>query len=62
MAKVKTCLWFKDEAEAAVQYYVALLPGSRVEHVQRAPGAWPGGEPGDLIVIDFTLGARPTRR
>lgn len=56
MAKVKTCLWFKDEAEAAVQYYVALLPGSRVEHVQRAPGPWPGGEPGDLIVIDFTLG------
>ncbi|HKP79726.1 MAG TPA: VOC family protein [Phenylobacterium sp.] len=56
MAKVKTCLWFKDEAEAAVQFYVALLPGSRVEHVQRAPGPWPGGEPGDLIVIDFTLG------
>jgi predicted 3-demethylubiquinone-9 3-methyltransferase (glyoxalase superfamily) len=55
MAKVKTCLWFKDDAEAAVRRYVQLLPGSRIEHVQRGPGDWPGGKAGDVIVIDFTL-------
>ena len=55
MAKVKTCLWFKDDAEAAVRRYVELLPGSRIDHVQRGPGDWPGGKAGDVIVIDFTL-------
>jgi len=56
MTTAKTCLWFKDDAEAATRFYVGLLPGSQVEHVQRAPGPWPGGQPGDVIVVDFTLG------
>jgi predicted 3-demethylubiquinone-9 3-methyltransferase (glyoxalase superfamily) len=46
----------QSDAEAAIRFYVALLPGSRVEHVQRAPGSWPGGETGEVIVVDFTLG------
>ncbi len=59
MGKVKTCLWFKDDAEAATEFYVSLLPDSRIEHVQRAPGAYPGGESGAVIVVDFTLGGTP---
>ncbi len=59
MAKVKTCLWFKDDAETAVRRYVELLPGSRVDHLRRAPGDWPGGKVGDVIVIDFTLAHQP---
>ncbi len=56
MTKAKTCLWFKNDAEAAIRFYVTLLPGSRVDHIQRSPGPWPGGETGDVIVVDFTLG------
>jgi predicted 3-demethylubiquinone-9 3-methyltransferase (glyoxalase superfamily) len=37
---------------------VSLVPDSRVEHVQRSPGPWPGGLAGDALVIDFTLGGQ----
>lgn len=45
MARVSTCLWFGKEAEAAVRFYVSLIPDSRIDHVQRAPGPWPGARP-----------------
>ena len=58
MARVSTCLWFGKEAEAAVRFYVSLIPDSRIDHVQRAPGPWPGGEAGEPILIVFTLGGQ----
>jgi predicted 3-demethylubiquinone-9 3-methyltransferase (glyoxalase superfamily) len=58
MSKVRTCLWFDRDGQAAVEFYVSLVPDSRIEHVQRSPGAWPGGEAGEVIVIDFTLGGQ----
>lgn len=30
---VRTCLWFDSAAEAAARTYVALLPGSRIDHI-----------------------------
>ncbi len=53
--KAKTCLWYENDAESATRFYVDLLPGSSIDHVQRSPGPWPGGKTGDVIVIDFTL-------
>ncbi|HEX8166188.1 MAG TPA: VOC family protein [Beijerinckiaceae bacterium] len=58
MLKVSTCLWFGKEAEEAVRFYVSLVPGSRIEHVLRSPGPWPGGEAGDVILVAFTLGGQ----
>ena len=58
MSKVSTCLWFGKDAEAAVRFYVSLVPGSSVEHVLRSPGVWPGGEAGDVIMVIFTLGGQ----
>ncbi len=58
MAKVRTCLWFERDGEQAARRYVELLAESRIEHVQRSPGAWPGGKAGDAIVVDFTLGGQ----
>ena len=55
MLKIQTCLWFGKNAEEAVRFYTSLLPRSRIEHVQRSPASWPGGEAGDVIVVDFTL-------
>ncbi|HYF22620.1 MAG TPA: VOC family protein [Caulobacteraceae bacterium] len=59
MTRAKTCLWFSNDAEEAVRFYVDLVPDSRIDHVQRSPGPWPAGETGDVIVIDFTLGGAP---
>lgn len=58
MAKVSTCLWFNKEGEEAVRLYVSLIPDSRIEHIQRAPGPYPGGATGDVLVIHFTLGGQ----
>lgn len=58
MPDVSTCLWFAADAEAAARFYVSLVPGSRIEHVLRAPAAWPGGAAGDVILVSFTLGGQ----
>lgn len=58
MPNVSTCLWFERDAEAAVRLYVSLVPDSRIDHIQRAPGPWPGGAPGDLILVAFSLGGQ----
>jgi len=58
MSKVSTCLWFDKDGEAAVRFYTSLLPGSSIDHIQRSPAAWPGGEAGDVILMIFTLGGQ----
>lgn len=58
MPKASTCLWFGKDAEAAVRLYVSLVPGSSLDHVLRSPGAWPGGEAGEVILVTFTLGGQ----
>ena len=55
MSKVSTCLWFGKDAEAAARFYVSLVPNSSLEHIQRSPSAWPGGEAGDVILVTFNL-------
>lgn len=58
MSKVRTCLWFGKDVEAAVRFYVSLVPGSCIENILRSPGNWPGGEAGDVILVNFTLGGQ----
>jgi predicted 3-demethylubiquinone-9 3-methyltransferase (glyoxalase superfamily) len=58
MSEVSTCLWFEKDAEAAVRFYVSLVPGSSIETILRSPGAWPGGNAGDVIMVTFTLGGQ----
>lgn len=58
MAKISTCLWFETDAEAAVRYYVSLVPGSGVDGILRSPGDWAGGKAGDVIMVTFTLGGQ----
>lgn len=56
---VMPCLWFDGTAEEAVAQYCAVVPGSRIHHVQRRPEGVPGGPAGNAFVIDFTLGGAP---
>lgn len=58
MDRVSTCLWFGNDAEAAVRFYVSIVPDSGIDHIQHSPAAWPGGEAGDVIVIAFRLGGQ----
>lgn len=54
--KIIPCLWFDKQAEEAANFYVSLMPDSRVDAVIRAPGDYPSGQSGDVLVVEFTLG------
>ena len=55
MSKVSPCLWFDGEAEEAARFYVSLLPGSKVETIQKNPVDGPAGKAGSVLVVEFTL-------
>ena len=58
MSKISPCLWFDVEAEEAANFYVSLLPDSRIDHVHRNLGDWPSGKAGTVLMVDFTLAGR----
>src|SRR3954447_3324049 len=53
--KITPCLWYDGDGEAAAQFYVSLLPGSRIEHVQKNVTDTPAGPTGSVLVVEFTL-------
>ena len=53
--KIVPCLWFDKQAEEAAAFYVSLLPDSRIDSVLRAPGDYPSGKEGDVLLVEFTL-------
>ena len=55
MSKIKPCLWFDGQAEEAANFYVSLLPDSRLDAVHRAPADYPSGKQGDVLTVEFTL-------
>ncbi|MCK8679346.1 MULTISPECIES: VOC family protein [Streptomyces] len=57
MEKIRPCLWYDGEAEAAVDFYVSLFPDSEVQKVTRYTEAGPG-EPGSVLTIEFALAGR----
>jgi predicted 3-demethylubiquinone-9 3-methyltransferase (glyoxalase superfamily) len=56
--KLTTVLWFDGDVEAAADFYVSLLPDSRVERVIRSPVDTPSGPAGKVLVVDFILAGR----
>ena len=59
MAKITPCLWFDGKAEEAAEFYVSLLPDSRVDKVWRSPADTPSGPAGMVLTVDFTLAGQP---
>lgn len=55
MSKIAPCLWFKDEAEEAANFYVSLLPDSRILHVQKNVTDSPSGKEGSVLIVEFQL-------
>jgi predicted 3-demethylubiquinone-9 3-methyltransferase (glyoxalase superfamily) len=52
-------LWFEKEAEEAANFYVSLLPNSRVERVTALPADSPSGPAGSVKVVEFVLAGQP---
>jgi predicted 3-demethylubiquinone-9 3-methyltransferase (glyoxalase superfamily) len=59
MSGITPCLWFDGNAEAAAKFYTAIFPDSHVDAVHRAPGDYPSGKTGDVLLVEFTLMGRP---
>lgn len=60
-ARVRTCLWFDNEALPAAEFYCTLLPDSRIHHVGYASEGQEMVEPGTVLAVDFTLAGAPFR-
>ena len=58
MTSISPCLWFDGQAEQAATFYVSLFPDSRIDSVTRAPGDYPAGKQGDVLIVMFTLAGR----
>lgn len=57
--KIQTCLWFDHNAEEAARFYAATFPDTRVGDIWRAPGDYPAGRSGDVLLVEMTLLGAP---
>jgi predicted 3-demethylubiquinone-9 3-methyltransferase (glyoxalase superfamily) len=55
MQKVTPFLWFNGHAEEAAEFYVSLLPDSRIDRIMRSPADTPSGPAGMALTVNFTL-------
>jgi predicted 3-demethylubiquinone-9 3-methyltransferase (glyoxalase superfamily) len=54
MPKITTFLWFNDNAEEAMEFYVSVFKNSKILNVHRLPGGAPGSK-GNLLTATFQL-------
>lgn len=59
MAKNTICVWYDKDAEDAARFYAATFPDSAVQSVVHAPGDFPSGKKGDVLVVNFTVAGVP---
>lgn len=55
LAKNTICVWYDRDAEEAARFYAKTFPDSQVGRVTRAPGDFPSGQQGDVLVVEFTV-------
>ena len=54
-AKNTICLWYVGDALEAAQFYARTFTDSHVGVVHRAPGDYPDGKQGDVLLVEFTV-------
>src|SRR5690349_18651658 len=59
VSKNTICLGFNGTALEAAQFYAATFPDSAVTAVHRAPGDYPAGRQGDVLMVEFTVAGIP---
>jgi Uncharacterized protein conserved in bacteria len=55
MTKNTICLWYNHDAEEAARFYATVFPDSEVTSIIRAPGDYPDGREGDVLVVEFRV-------
>lgn len=55
MNKNTVCLWYNGDAEAAARVYAEVFPEPSVGKISHAPGDYPDGKKGDVLVVEFTV-------
>jgi predicted 3-demethylubiquinone-9 3-methyltransferase (glyoxalase superfamily) len=58
MQKISPFLWFDDQAEEAVAFYMSLFDGSRITTTLRYPESSTIGTPGSVMSLGFELGGQ----
>ena len=58
-AKNTICLWYDGTALDAAEFYAKTIPDSNVGAVRRAPGDYPSGTQGSVLVVEFTVAGIP---
>lgn len=55
ISKNTICLWYDGAALDAARFYAETFADSAVGAIRRAPGDYPSGKAGDVLVVEFTL-------
>lgn len=55
MSKNTICLWYEKDAEAAARFYADVFPDSSVGKIYHAPGDFPSGKEGQVLMVEFTV-------
>ena len=53
------CLWYQGDALEAARFYAQTFPDSTVGQIHCAPGDYPDGKQGDVLVVEFTVAGIP---
>lgn len=59
MARMMPSLWYASDAEAAAQFYVGIIPDSRIDRVWSMQAESPSGPPGSVKLVEFTVAGTP---
>jgi 2-polyprenyl-6-hydroxyphenyl methylase/3-demethylubiquinone-9 3-methyltransferase len=54
-SKNTICLWYDNDALGAATFYAQTFPDSTVGAVHRAPGDYPAGQQGNVLMVEFTV-------
>lgn len=49
------CLWYERDAVEAANFYAQTFPDSAVGAIHHAPGDYPDGKQGDVLLVEFTV-------
>jgi 2-polyprenyl-6-hydroxyphenyl methylase/3-demethylubiquinone-9 3-methyltransferase len=55
VSKNTICLWYDGTALDAATFYAKTFPDSTVGAVHRAPGDYPAGKQGDVLMVEFSV-------
>lgn len=55
VSKNTICLWYDGAALEAATFYARTFPDSTVGAVHRAPGDYPAGKQGDVLMVEFRV-------